>query len=78
MMRRTWQLPCIQPILTNGLFLTMLANIQKIARDNPHKRILSITGDVHACGMDFYLKHPRWFAVKKVLYQKLYNLDFPP
>lgn len=63
--------------ISDARTVQMLALIQQTAREHPDKRLLSITGDWHAHGIDFYLKHPKWFAFKKSLYKRLYGLAFP-
>ncbi len=52
----------------------MLANLKRLAKSNPDKKIVVITGEAHARGFDFYLQHPHLFEYKAKLL--LYNLVY--
>ncbi len=46
----------------------MLQNTLRIAKAQPGKNLLLITGDMHAAAIDAYLRHPTILALKKALY----------
>jgi hypothetical protein len=51
----------------------MLHHIQQVASANEGKKILAITGDMHAKGIDIYLEQPALFKAKNWFYDLVYD-----
>jgi hypothetical protein len=60
----------------DGRTVKMLEHIERIASENADKKLLVITGSIHAAGFDYYLQNSatrKLFEVKKALYNILYE-----
>jgi hypothetical protein len=64
----------------DGRTVLMLSHLLALAKEYPGKRLLVISGNGHAIGVEFYLRHPVIFRTKRALYGLVYErfLSGPP
>ncbi len=58
----------------------MYKHIKEISSKNPGKKLLVVSGDLHARGFEYYREHPKVFQTKLALYEATYepHLSGPP
>lgn len=59
--------------IADGRTVKMLTSVHEIAALNPDKKIVSITGNMHALGIEHYLAHDDQYQAKKAVYDVTYE-----